>query len=236
AGSGGHGGHHGGYGKVAGHTSAHRERRVCVEAAGESVPARVPSRVAGPAAGCRRFHRRLGRTDLHAVPEIRRELRKLLRQWGGCDRTDVAQLLASELVTNALLHTEQGAVVTATVASSTLRVEVRDFITGLPVPDTPSGRRFDSLDTNGRGLFLVQSLADSWGVRAQGMGKVVWFEIHRPSEEGPEHGAAGTARAAQGTAAGSDDGTGGDGDIGDDGDIGSPGGAEPSRRQHERPV
>ncbi|MER6913404.1 ATP-binding protein [Streptomyces sp. NPDC000594] len=145
-------------------------------------------RTGGPGAGRHRFHRRLGRADLHAVPEIRRELRELLGQWGGGDRTDVAQLLASELVTNALVHTEEGAVVTATVASSTLRVEVRDFITGLPVPEPPGRRRHDPLDTHGRGLFLVQSLADAWGIRTQGMGKVVWFEIHRTDRPLPEYG------------------------------------------------
>lgn len=31
--------------------------------------------------------------------------------------------------------------------------------------------------THGRGLVLVQSLADAWGVRAHGVGKVVWFEL-----------------------------------------------------------
>ncbi|MER5767171.1 ATP-binding protein [Streptomyces sp. NPDC001985] len=122
--------------------------------------------------------RRLGCADLKSVPEVRRLLRELLRQWDGADTADVAQLLASELVTNALIHTGHGAVVTATVASSTLRVEVRDFMAGLPVPDPPDRRR-DALDVHGRGLVLVESLADSWGVRTQNVGKVVWFELHR---------------------------------------------------------
>ncbi|MFI1016234.1 ATP-binding protein [Streptomyces sp. NPDC020965] len=132
-------------------------------------------------------HRRLGCADLKAVPEVRRVLRDLLRQWGGPDTADVAQLLASELVTNALVHTDHGAVVTATVASSTLRVEVRDFMAGLPLaPVPPSGQLDmpDVLDAHGRGLVLVQNLADSWGVRTQGVGKVIWFELYeRPARE-----------------------------------------------------
>jgi anti-sigma regulatory factor (Ser/Thr protein kinase) len=86
----------------------------------------------------------------------------------------VAELLTSELVTNALIHTEDGAVVTATVAPARLRVEVRDFTTGAfePQASAPSDE-----STHGRGLVLVQSLADSWGVRTQGPGKVVWFEL-----------------------------------------------------------
>ncbi|WP_328682147.1 ATP-binding protein [Streptomyces sp. NBC_00322] len=141
---------------------------------------------AGPAAsGCGResgaegegrgqLHRRLGCADLTAVPEVRRALRELLRHWRGQDTKDVAELLASELVTNALVHTDHGAVVTATVAASTLRVEVRDFMAGLPVPRAPAAH----LDTHGRGLVLVQSLADAWGVHTHGVGKVVWFELH----------------------------------------------------------
>ncbi|MGW4031392.1 ATP-binding protein [Streptomyces sp. NPDC004838] len=118
------------------------------------------------------------------MPEVRHGLRELLGQWGGRDTADVAELLASELVTNALIHTDHGAVVTATVASATLRVEVRDFMEGLPEP--PDGRpdtgAADVLDIHGRGLALVQSLADSWGVRTQSAGKVIWFELNgRPA-------------------------------------------------------
>ncbi len=118
--------------------------------------------------------RRLGCSDLMSVPEVRRVLRDLLRHWGRSDTAHAAELLASELVTNALLHTDHGAVVTATVASSTLRVEVRDFMAGMPVPR----QAVSHLGTNGRGLLLVQSLADAWGVRTHGDGKVVWFELH----------------------------------------------------------
>ncbi|MFE7132978.1 ATP-binding protein [Streptomyces sp. NPDC057638] len=135
-------------------------------------------RATGSPGGEARLHHRLGCADFTSVPEVRRRLRELLRQWGGGDVRDVAELLASELVTNALVHTDHGAVVTATVASSTLRVEVRDFMTGLPM--APGGRQEmpDVFDTHGRGLLLVQNLADSWGVRTQGIGKVIWFELH----------------------------------------------------------
>ncbi|WP_142214959.1 ATP-binding protein [Streptomyces sp. SLBN-118] len=121
-----------------------------------------------------RLRRRLGSADLTAVPEVRRALRELLGHWGEQDPKDVAELLASELVTNALVHTDDGAVVTASVAASTLRVEVRDFMAGLPVPHAPPAH----LDTHGRGLVLVESLADAWGVQTHGVGKVVWFELH----------------------------------------------------------
>ncbi|MDQ0584204.1 ATP-binding protein [Streptomyces rishiriensis] len=120
-----------------------------------------------------RLRRRLGRADLRAVPETRRALRELLRGWGRPGRSETAELLASELVTNALVHTDDDAVLTATVSPSGLRVEVRDSAARRPRPRVPSADEA----THGRGLVLVESLADTWGVRAQGGGKVVWFEL-----------------------------------------------------------
>jgi hypothetical protein len=119
------------------------------------------------------LRRRLGRADLKAVPETRRALRELLRHWGGSGTSQVAELLASELLTNALVHTDDDAVLTATVSPRGLRVEVRDFVAGRPGPRVPAGDD----DTGGRGLALVQSLADAWGVCAHGVGKAVWFEL-----------------------------------------------------------
>ncbi|MFD8999890.1 ATP-binding protein [Streptomyces sp. NPDC059582] len=119
------------------------------------------------------LRRRLGRADLRAVPETRRALRELLRHWGKPGRSEIAELLASELVTNALVHTDHEALLTATVGPDGLRVEVRDFVARRPrlrAPDTGDG-------THGRGLILVQSLADAWGVRSHGVGKAVWFEL-----------------------------------------------------------
>ncbi|WP_141207557.1 ATP-binding protein [Streptomyces griseorubiginosus] len=119
------------------------------------------------------LRRRLERADLGAVPETRRELRELLRQWGRPGRSEIAELLTSELVTNALVHTDRDAVVTATVGPQALRVEVRDFVAHRPRVRIPEAGE----STHGRGLVLVQSLADAWGVRAHGVGKSVWFEL-----------------------------------------------------------
>ncbi|MEV5434014.1 ATP-binding protein [Streptomyces sp. NPDC052701] len=119
------------------------------------------------------LRRRLGRADLRAVPEARRALRELLGHWGKPGRSEIAELLTSELVTNALVHTDDDAVLTATVGPRGLRVEVRDFVARRPrvrLPDAGDG-------THGRGLVLVQSLADAWGIRAHGVGKAVWFEL-----------------------------------------------------------
>ncbi|TQL19269.1 ATP-binding protein [Streptomyces sp. SLBN-134] len=120
-----------------------------------------------------RLRRTLGRADLRAVPESRRALRELLRHWGTPERSAVAELLTSELVTNALVHTDYEAVLTATVGPRGLRVEVRDFVAHEPRPRARSTEE----GTNGRGLVLVDSLADEWGVRRHRVGKSVWFEL-----------------------------------------------------------
>ncbi|WP_425471988.1 ATP-binding protein [Streptomyces piniterrae] len=112
--------------------------------------------------------------DLRAVGEVRRELRQLLSRWrepAGEDLTEIATLLTSELVTNALVHAKGGALVRATVTDR-LRVEVRDFAARRPEP-----RAATADGTSGRGLMLVCSLADAWGVRSHAVGKSVWFEL-----------------------------------------------------------
>ncbi len=149
---------------------AKRQRRTAV-IEGRGPRGRRPGETIPPA----RMRRRVGHTERSAVGEVRRELREFLRHRSDEEQTEAAELLVSELVTNALIHTRHGAVVTATATSARLRVEVQDFASeDLPatyVPNADDG-------THGRGLILVRSLADAWGVEAQGLGKVVWFELH----------------------------------------------------------
>ncbi|WP_235502448.1 MULTISPECIES: ATP-binding protein [unclassified Kitasatospora] len=126
--------------------------------------------------GCalhRRLHAALAPADLIAVGAVRRRLRAALNHWGVPQLADTAELLASELVTNALLHTERGAVLDAVLTpEQRLRIEVQDTTTRLPGRRTPS-----ETATSGRGLLLVEALADDWGVQLRGDGKVTWFEL-----------------------------------------------------------
>lgn len=136
---------------------------------------REPSAEDGGAADTSGITRSVRRADLKAVGEIRRSLRELMRHRCRSDAADVAELLITELVTNALVHTEQGAEVSASLAATRLRVEVRDYASRRPRPHVPTADD----GTHGRGLVLVQELADEWGVDtlARGAGKVVWFEL-----------------------------------------------------------
>ncbi|GAQ67563.1 histidine kinase-, DNA gyrase B-, and HSP90-like ATPase [Streptomyces scabiei] len=98
----------------------------------------------------------------------------VLRQWRLSPRmTEDAVLLVSELVGNAVRHT--GARVFGLRMRRRpgwIRVEVRDPSRGLPclMP-------VQEMDTSGRGLFLVDKLADRWGVDLLPRGKTTWFEM-----------------------------------------------------------
>lgn len=113
------------------------------------------------------------------MAETREVLRVSLKQWGVPELVDTTELLATELLTNALQHTGGGAVLTATLlpgSDQRLRVEVRDSLARRP-PPRPARQQPDEHGTSGRGLFLVEALADTWGVESQPPGKAVWFEL-----------------------------------------------------------
>lgn len=88
-------------------------------------------------------------------------------------------LLISELVTNAVVHTGCPAVLrilfgAGVPEAGTVRVEVADRSDRPPLP-----RHAEGEDTNGRGLELVDGLADRWGWRREGIGKSIWCEVDR---------------------------------------------------------
>ncbi|CAL9577056.1 hypothetical protein SUDANB120_04972 [Streptomyces sp. enrichment culture] len=118
--------------------------------------------------------RSLRRADLKGVGEVRKDVRELMRRRCRAEAVETAELLATELVTNALVHTECGAEVTVRLAGGRLRVEVGDGAAGRPRPYAAA----DGDGTHGRGLALVEALAAAWGVETGGgAGKVVWFEL-----------------------------------------------------------
>lgn len=86
--------------------------------------------------------------------------------------TEDAVLMISELVTNAVRHTRALLLVLITVHGHMLRVDVSDDNPALPVAPSP-----EHYATNGRGLRIVDTLADRWGITPTADGKTVWFEI-----------------------------------------------------------
>lgn len=95
-----------------------------------------------------------------------------LDDWGLADDGDVL-LAVSELVTNALLHARTAMTVrVAAENDDVVRVDVTD---GSAV--APRGRRFTVESGTGRGLRLLDSIAEEWGVTTVNGGKTVWARI-----------------------------------------------------------
>ncbi|MEV6113513.1 SpoIIE family protein phosphatase [Streptomyces sp. NPDC052109] len=122
------------------------------------------------------------------IAEARGHLRDLLHDWASCEQVDSAVLLVSEMVTNVLVHTDADALLLAEVTGGTrgrrLRVDVTDA-----GDDLPHKRRPGELASSGRGLMLIELLADAWGVQPRGEGKSIWFELYESgaaSAEGSE--------------------------------------------------
>jgi anti-sigma regulatory factor (Ser/Thr protein kinase) len=128
---------------------------------------------------------------LELCPEAVRAARELIvatvpdgARWS----LDDALLCASELVSNAVCHGVGPLEVRVQSERDWVRVEVEDRAPrALPERLTPDGAGFDApppLATAGRGLFLVEQLADRWDVERADEAKVVWFELgHRGGAE-----------------------------------------------------
>ncbi|MFR9675558.1 ATP-binding protein [Streptomyces sp. TR06-5] len=118
------------------------------------------------------------RAHADAVADARRRVRRQLRRWAfPPELCDTAQLLVSELFTNAVLHTDSATVgCVLRAGGNRLRVEVRDTGsgTGMPAP-----RDVAPEDERGRGLLLVDTFAEEWGVERAGPrgGCLVWFAL-----------------------------------------------------------
>ncbi|MFE3248961.1 ATP-binding protein [Streptomyces sp. NPDC059209] len=110
------------------------------------------------------------------------ELRKALERWGLTGLEESAVLVLSELLTNAGRHARVSPgreIETRYVRlADSLRIEVHDA-----APERPDKREPAAEDCGGRGLVLVEALADSWGVKDRhGPGKAVWAELSLSSE------------------------------------------------------
>ncbi|MEV6652975.1 SpoIIE family protein phosphatase [Streptomyces sp. NPDC051219] len=122
-----------------------------------------------------RLQQHVAQNDPQALCSARHMIRAAARAWGAEERSDEIALVADELVTNALLHTDGPATVTIRVLTGPerrLRVDVEDRSSALP-------RRREAGETglSGRGLMLVERLSDVWGVEPRGSGKCVWCEF-----------------------------------------------------------
>jgi anti-sigma regulatory factor (Ser/Thr protein kinase) len=111
--------------------------------------------------------------ELVSAARARRFAEITLESWSCHEVVDSARLLLSELVVNAVLHARTPVSIRMSCDDGVVRFEVEDA-DPTPIeepravaPDVP----------NGRGLAIVDALADDWGTTETTRGKVVWFEI-----------------------------------------------------------
>ncbi|WP_225829755.1 SpoIIE family protein phosphatase [Streptomyces sp. NK08204] len=109
-----------------------------------------------------------------AVGHARRFTRRTLRVWGVPPATlDMALLVVSELVTNALVHTEGPVRLDLSLVNHRLRLAVADASPRSPVKPTNIGWEA----TGGRGILLVEAVSAAWGTVPVSGGKLVWADL-----------------------------------------------------------
>ncbi|WP_255947449.1 SpoIIE family protein phosphatase [Streptomyces odontomachi] len=142
---------------------------------------------------CRQLRRDVAPNDPDALRSARNMIRTAGRTLGAAERTDEIELVADELITNVLLHTDGPATVTMRQLQGPdqrLRVEVEDAASALP-----RRREAGESGVSGRGLILVDQLSDLWGVEPRGRGKCVWSEFLVPERRADPGAADGVPHA-----------------------------------------
>lgn len=110
-----------------------------------------------------------------SVPSARRFVLEL--GWADDEKTrEQLGALTSELVTNAVLHARTPFTLKVSVRANRIRVAVTDGSKTRPVL-----KHHEATAPTGRGLRIVEAIADRWGVDAARSGKTVWFELDRRS-------------------------------------------------------
>ncbi|MFE6897784.1 SpoIIE family protein phosphatase [Streptomyces sp. NPDC057717] len=135
----------------------------------------VLHRSRGKASPAPRMEAVISPSDPDALRNARIALREALHSWSLEALSDTAELLACELATNALLHTDGSATLTARPVRHSgrgLRLAVSDTSTA-----SPRRRAAPERATSGRGMMLVEELGTAWGIEPRGNGKTVWCEL-----------------------------------------------------------
>jgi len=145
-----------------------------------------PTRSASPPLPVSQHHCRIPlRSNLTAAAAARTVVADAIRAWHIPVDPDVAVLLASELVTNAVTHGAPASAtfILLTIASDAagLRVAVHDGSADLPVLENEDPAEAET----GRGLLLVTSLSAEWGFYRTPAGKAVYFTLAFPCEGRP---------------------------------------------------
>jgi anti-sigma regulatory factor (Ser/Thr protein kinase) len=106
--------------------------------------------------------------------EVRQFVRAVLREWDDDELGSTAEIVASELATNAVQHAHSPFRISIARSPGVIRIAVRDTSF-----DPPEHVRDDARHDGGRGVRLVAALSRAWGTRDEADGKTVWAEVAR---------------------------------------------------------
>jgi DNA-binding NarL/FixJ family response regulator len=111
-----------------------------------------------------------------SVSRARQFVEATLAEWQCGVDSDDALIVASELVTNAIIHGHSTCDLRLSITGNAVRIQARDGGGGTPDPMAPTAD-----GTHGRGLHIIAALTSAWGIEdiASG-GKIVWAELARP--------------------------------------------------------
>ena len=127
------------------------------------------------------------RLELGAQPTApgvaRGHVRAVVREWGLTDLADMAELLTSELMTNAVQASERLKIRADLATVPVIRLWITSDGVSLIIhvwdasDQMPTLKDFAADEENGRGLLLVSALGKDWGCYRKAEGKVVWVMI-----------------------------------------------------------
>jgi anti-sigma regulatory factor (Ser/Thr protein kinase) len=130
------------------------------------------------------LHTQLELAALPTAPGVARgHVRAVAREWGLTDLAETAELLVSELVTNAVQASERFKIRADLAITPVIKLWLTSDGTVLVIhvwdanPEMPVLRDLAADDEGGRGLFLVSTLGKDWGAYRKADGKVVWVMI-----------------------------------------------------------
>lgn len=132
------------------------------------------------------YRARFDLPPVRRAPAVARALvRTSLTAWGAADLVDAAELVVSELVTNAVLHAGGASALELTLERHGQEIHLA-LADGSSI--RPVARELDGEAPHGRGVHLVEAIADRWETRDHQGGKQVWVALRSPLEAAPDLG------------------------------------------------
>ena len=110
--------------------------------------------------------------ELKSASDARHFAERTLAEWDMPEVLEATRLLVSELVVNAVIHARTESELVLRAEDGHLHVEVVDHSSAQPVM-----QEYSPTAPSGRGLLILDELADEWGVERDGTSKTVWFDL-----------------------------------------------------------